>query len=130
MKSLARILAASLLVLAVPFAARAQASASRTIVVKMVDKPGAKSVFEPAAIQARPGDVIRFIQTGTNPHNVDFKGTPAGVELGDLQTSAFLSAPGETLDITIDKRFSAGTYRFDCMPHSAIGMHGVLKITK
>ena len=84
MKSLSRMRAASLLVLALPFVARAQASTGRTIVVKMVDKSATKFAFEPATIQARPGDVIRFIQTGNNPHNVDFKSTPAGVELGDL----------------------------------------------
>ena len=130
MKSFNRVLAASLFVLAVPFVARAQAGASRTIIVKMVDKSATEYVFEPAIIQARAGDVIRFTQMGSMPHNVDFKSAPAGVDLGDMKTSAFLATPGQTLDITIDKRFKVGDYPFVCMPHESLGMKGTLKIAK
>ena len=130
MTSLTRILAATLLITAVPVIASAQASAGKTIIVKMVDKSATEYAFVPATISARVGDVIRFTQTSAMPHNVDFKVTPAGVDLLDLKTSAFLSAPGQTLDITIDKRFAAGTYQFSCMPHETMGMKGTLKITK
>ena len=99
-----------------------------TIVVKMIDKSATSYEFEPATIEARAGDVIRFTQTGTMPHNVDFTSTPIGVELGDQKTSGYMTTVGQTIDITIDKRFTAGTYVFNCTPHASMGMKGVLKI--
>lgn len=129
MQSFARV-AAVLAALALPALAAAQAPGAkgRTVVVKMIDKSATEYVFEPANVTVRPGDVIQFVQTGSMPHNVDFKAVPAGVELGDRKTGPFLSTANETYEITIDKRFTKGSYSYVCTPHEAMGMKGVITV--
>jgi manganese oxidase len=103
---------------------------SRTIVVKMMDD-GARTWFEPANIDARPGDVLRFEQHGVMPHNVQFvrNESPDGSDLGDAWTGPFLMAKGETYEVVIDERFVDGDYRFVCTPHIASGMVGTLSVS-
>ena len=60
--------------------------------------------FEPARIDARRGDVVRFVQTGSIPHNVQFvrNSAPAGVDIGDYWTGPYLTQPGEVYELPID----------------------------
>ena len=128
MKSLTRI-AAALVALAVPALVHAQAAKGpKTIVVKMIDKSPTEFGFEPANITANPGDVIKFVQTSTTPHNIDFKTTPAGVDLGAQKTGPFLTSPNATYEITLDAKFAKGTYSFVCTPHEAMGMKGTFTV--
>jgi manganese oxidase len=103
--------------------------AGRTVVVTMVEE-GGEMRFEPARIEARRGDVIRFVQEGAIPHNVQFvrNTAPAGVELAEYWTGPYLSRRGETYEVLVDERFLDGEYGFVCTPHVAMGMTGSLVV--
>jgi plastocyanin len=99
-----------------------------TIVVRMVDISATEFKFEPAEITVRPGDVVQFVQAGAMPHNVQFKDGPAGSDLSSLLMGPFLTQPGETYDVVIDERFTAGSHPFVCTPHELMGMKGTLTV--
>ncbi len=105
------------------------AAPARTIEVSMVDDGGTLR-FEPEVIEARRGDVIRFVQNGAMPHNVQFvrNTAPSDVELGEYWSGPYLSQAGETYEVTIDDRFGDGEYEFNCLPHAALGMSGTLVV--
>ncbi len=110
-------------------AAPGRAAAPDTIMVKMVDHGGGQWRFEPARVEAHPGDVIHFVQTDVVPHNVQFKKVPAGAKLGAAMMGPFLLRKGDTYDLAIDQRFVAGTYGFVCTPHEVMGMKGTLIVS-
>ena len=95
-----------------------------TVRVRLVDKSSAEWRFEPSHVTVQPGDTIRFVLEDMVPHNVEFKKTPDGVDLGDLQMGRFLMSKGETYDVVIDERFAVGDYQFVCTPHQSMGMKG------
>ncbi|HEX6588116.1 MAG TPA: multicopper oxidase domain-containing protein, partial [Longimicrobiales bacterium] len=103
--------------------------AGRTIVVRMVDD-GGRFRFEPAAVEVRRGDLIRFVQEGSMPHNVAFvKNTaPTGVDLGELWTGPYLMTRTDTYEVYVDERFEDGAYDFICTPHAALGMAGTITV--
>lgn len=82
--------------------------------------------FQPATVTVRPGDVVRFLQTGIQPHNVDFRKVPRGVDLGDRKMGPFLVKKGDAYELRIDARFKPGVYEFVCTPHEMMGMKGRL----
>lgn len=100
------------------------------VVVKMIEKSATSYAFEPASLQVEPGTLVRFVQEGAVPHNVEFKESPQGAELGEARMGPFLLQKGDTYEITIDGRFAAGDYRFVCTPHAAMGMVGELTVSK
>ena len=106
-----------------------RAPAPQTIVVKMVDVSPTEYKFEPANITVNPGDTVRFEQTGVMPHNVEFRDMPAGSNLGAAKMGPFLSATGETYDVIIDGRFTAGKHNYVCTPHEALGMTGSITVS-
>lgn len=99
------------------------------VVVKMIEKSATSYAFEPARIDVEPGTVVRFVQEGAVPHNVEFKDTPDGASLGDARMGPFLLQKGETYELTIDDRFATGDYHFVCTPHEAMGMVGSLTVS-
>lgn len=111
-----------------PSAASAPSPAPSIIEVRMVDIGGAQWRFSPELVEARPGDVIRFVQDDIVPHNVEFKVVPSGAELGPAKMGPFLLQKGDTYDLTLDGRFSPGTYEFVCTPHEVVGMKATLTI--
>jgi plastocyanin len=93
------------------------------IPVKMISGSGER--FEPSAIEAAAGDVLRFVlEVGV--HNVSFPAAdnPSGVRLPD--SSPYLQLPGQTWDLLVD--LPPGTYTFVCDPHAAMGMVGTLTV--
>ena len=102
----------------------------RTITVRMMDD-GGRFRFEPEDIEVRRGDIIRFVQEGSMPHNVAFvkNTTPDGVDLGNLWTGPFLMTRTDTYEVPIDERFAEGTYGFICSPHAALGMSGTITVS-
>ena len=106
------------------------APAGRTIVVRAVDD-GGRFRFEPADVEVRRGDVIRFVQEGAMPHNVAFvKNTaPTGVDLGELWTGPYMMTRTDSYEIYVDERFADGTYDFICTPHAALGMAGTITVS-
>ena len=123
---------ASLALLLCATVAHAQAPSRRAphlITVKMVEKNGGASyAYEPASIDAISGDTLRFVQTGASPHDVTFRSLPKGVTINPTIVP-YLTNPGQTSDVVLDKRFLPGTYTFVCDPHESLGMKGTLKIT-
>ncbi|MFV0490203.1 MAG: pseudoazurin [Pseudorhodobacter sp.] len=88
--------------------------------VKMLNKGEAGTmVFEPAYVQAEPGDVVRFVPTDKS-HNVEgIKGMlPEGVE-------NFKSKINEEYSLTVD---AAGLYGVKCTPHLAMGMVALIQV--
>lgn len=109
---------------AVQAAAPAVASTGQVIEVRMVtDAKG--SYFEPAAVSAAQGDVIRFV-LDSGVHNVSFPAAKnAGA--GDLPAaSSYLQQPGQSHDVAV--QMAPGTYTFQCDPHVAMGMVGTLTV--
>jgi manganese oxidase len=108
---------------------RTTAGEGRLLEVRIVDEGGSMR-FEPAKLDVQRGDVVRFIQKGTMPHNVQFvrNTAPAGAEIGDYWMGPFMNKAGETYEVTIDERFQDGTYEYVCTPHIAMGMKGTLTV--
>lgn len=118
------IMGAMLLLAVAAFTSPATAQTKpKVVVVKMVDNGGSQFRFDPAEVILQKGDTLRFVQTGTAPHNVEFKGLPQGATIKkDAYFSRFLITKGETLNIAIDGRFAVGKYTYVCTPHEALGM--------
>lgn len=106
----------------------APTEAGKTIVVKMVDKSLTEYAFEPADIVVNRGDVVRFVQTSSTPHNVEFKELAAGTSLNGDRVGPYLTQPDEVYEVAIDDRFAAGAHRFVCTPHEFMGMVGTLTV--
>lgn len=83
--------------------------------VKMLNKgeDGARMVFEPAFVQAAPGDTIKFIATDKSHNAETVKGMiPEGAE-------GFAGKINEEIEVTLD---AEGVYGVMCKPHYAMGM--------
>lgn len=115
----------------------APASAPRSVEVQMIgDASGYR--FSPASITIKRGDKVKWTLVSGPPHNVVFwaDSVPAGAatklassmtqSMGPL-TGPFLMTPGQSYVISFDK-VPAGTYRYNCAPHLALGMVGVVKV--
>ena len=105
----------------------AAVAAPHVLVIKLVLRPGSVPyAFEPAITTAQPGDTLRFTEASGALHNVRFTKQAPGAKLGSAATTPYMTAKGQTIDLVVDKRFTAGTYEFVCDPHAAIGMKGTL----
>ena len=91
------------------------AAFAETFEVQMLNKgaDGERMVFEPAFIQAAPGDTVRFVATD--------KGHNAEVNDGMLPegADAFKGKINEEIEVTLDVE---GVYGVICKPHFAMGM--------
>ena len=106
--------------------------------VKMVgDAKGYR--FEPANITVKAGDGIKFTVVSGGPHNVAFDPAvvPADVKaqldanmgaekMGELSSAMKMNA-GEAITISF-ANIKAGAYPFNCTPHLAMGMKGVITV--
>jgi plastocyanin len=107
----------------------ANASMPHTIVIKLVERPGAMPfAFEPATVTAHHGDTLRFVQMAATMHNVHFKTEPKGAKLGSAATSQYLTSKGQAYSLVVDARFVDGTYEIVCDPHEMLGMHELLTV--
>ena len=91
------------------------AAMAETFEVQMLNKgsDGERMVFEPAFIQAAPGDTIKFVAADKG-HNAEAnKGMlPEGAEI-------FKGKINEEYEVTLDVE---GVYGVICKPHYAMGM--------
>ncbi|WP_323772001.1 pseudoazurin [Antarctobacter sp.] len=101
---------------ALTFAAlMAGAAFAETHDVQMLNKgsDGDRMVFEPAFVQAAPGDTIRFIATDKGHNAETVKGMiPEGAE-------KFGGKINEEIEVTLE---ATGVYAVMCKPHYAMGM--------
>ena len=105
--------------------------------VKMIgDASGYK--FEPANLTVKQGDAVKFIMVTGGPHNVTFTGVTdaaakaqldanmSGAKMGEL-SGPLLMQPNEGYVVSFAK-VPAGTYSFNCTPHVAMNMKGVITV--
>lgn len=100
----------------------------KVFAVRMVDKSPTEFAFEPSVITVEPGSIVRFVQSGIQPHNVEFKEGPATTIPGAPKMGPFLITKGATYDIVIGEDVPTGEYEFVCTPHQALGMQGTLVV--
>lgn len=103
--------------------------------VKMIGD-GTTYKFDPANIEIKQGDGVKFIMVSGGPHNVAFIDTPAAAQaqlsanmpnqMKEL-TSPMMMTANETYTISF-ANVAAGTYNFHCEPHAAMGMKGSIKV--
>ena len=122
---------------AAPAGGAAAAITGTTHEVKMVgDAQGYR--FEPANITVKAGDGVKYTMVSGGPHNVAFDeaGIPAGAKaqldanitdkMAEL-SSNLKTNPGETITISF-ANVPAGTYNYNCTPHLAMGMKGIVTV--
>jgi plastocyanin len=117
--------------------AAAPAGGGATHDVSMVLE-GSKYKFDPAELTIKAGDVINFHNKSGGPHNVSFwadsiPGGAADVLKGSMPDQmAPLEGPLLTEQDAVYKVSFAGAptgdYKFYCLPHLALGMHGKIKV--
>ena len=102
----------------------ASEQSGRAIVVEAYsDAKG--SYFKPAEIEARRGDVVRFVLK-SGVHNINFLADSNPGKTGLPPASDMLQLPDQTYDVKVS--FGEGRYYFQCDPHVALGMKGYLKV--
>jgi plastocyanin len=90
--------------------------------------------FEPATINVKQGDGIKFVSVSIPPHNVGFNpdSVPDDVEPqlnANMQSTmaplegTMLTTVGETFTISF-ANIKPGTYPIHCTPHTAMNMYG------
>jgi plastocyanin len=116
---------------------RASGAPGRVVDVQMiVDATGYH--FSPASVTVKRGDRVRWTMVSGAPHNVAFwpDSIPAGAAkpLGASMpktmaalTGPLLMATNESYEISF-KGLPAGTYRYFCTPHLALGMKAVVRV--
>ena len=111
--------------------------APKTVEVQMIgDATGYK--FSPAKVTIARGDKVKFTLVSGPPHNVVFwddsipKG--AAAKLGKAMTNTvgpltgpFLLNAKDTYEISF-AGLPAGTYKYYCAPHLALGMKAVIEV--
>ena len=120
-----------------PAAGAAAPATGATHEVKMIgDATGYK--FEPANLTIKQGDAVKFVMVSMGPHNVAFQGVTdaaasaqldanmSGAKMGPL-SSPMLMQPNEAYTVSFAK-VPAGTYNYNCTPHIAMNMKGVITV--
>jgi plastocyanin len=95
--------------------------------------------FEPANLTIKSGDAVKFIAISGFPHNVAFSATGLaadvkaqldanfGTERMAELTSNMYMTEGQNATISF-ANIPAGKYEFNCTPHLAMGMKGVITV--
>jgi plastocyanin len=99
---------------------------------------GSTYKYDPAELTIKAGDVVNFHNKSGGPHNVSFwaDSIPAGaadkLKAGMPDQMAPLEGPLLTEPDAVYKVTFAGTptgeYKFYCLPHLALGMHGKITV--
>ena len=95
--------------------------------------------FEPANLEIKVGDAIKFEAVSGFPHNVVFDGSTLDAavkaqldanfgtaKMAELTSNMFLAA-GEGITISF-ANVAPGTYKFNCTPHVAMNMLGTVTV--
>jgi plastocyanin len=119
-----------------PTAAPAPATGATHDVQMLGDASGYR--FNPASLTIKRGDAVRWTNVSGGPHNVTFwpDSIPAGA-----QTPLAANMPGQTtplagpLLLTPNQTYTisfanvpAGTYKYYCTPHLALGMKATIQV--
>jgi plastocyanin len=120
-----------------PAATPAPAATGATHDVSM-ELVGSTYKFDPAELTIKAGDVVKFHSKSGGPHNVSFwpDSIPSGaadvLKNGMPDQMAPLQGPLLTeQDAVYQVTFAnapTGVYKFYCLPHLALGMHGKITV--
>ena len=107
--------------------------------VRMLGGDAAGYRFDPVNITIKQGDGIKWVMVSGGPHNVAFDPAtiPADVKpqldanmgtdkMGELSSNMKMN-PGETITISF-ANIKPGTYPYNCVPHIAMNMKGVVTV--
>ena len=100
----------------------------QVIKVEMLTDEQGNNVFRPADVQAKKGDVVRYVLV-SGVHNVHFL-ADSNPNAQGLPTAAgeLLQLPGQNYDVKVQA--APGRYYFQCDPHALLGMVGHLTVTQ
>lgn len=93
----------------------------KIIPVEMETDAAGVNKFEPALVEAKRGDVIRFTLI-SGVHNVHFLPDSNPGRAGLPAAGALLQLPQQTYDVKV--AWEPGRYYFQCDPHALLGMMG------
>ena len=110
----------------------------QTVEVKMLQDDKGNYRFDPADVNIKSGDGVKFIMVSGGPHNVAFDPAQIPAEAksqlsANMQqqvselSSPMMMNPNETYTISFGK-MPAGKYEFHCTPHLAMGMKGTITV--
>jgi plastocyanin len=99
----------------------------KVITVKMETEADGTNSFQPAQVEAKRGDVIRYVLVA-GVHNADFVADSNPGKSGLPPATGLLQLPGQAYDVKIT--LPPGVYYFHCDPHSLLGMKGQLTVTQ
>ncbi|MBM3900163.1 MAG: cupredoxin domain-containing protein, partial [Gemmatimonadetes bacterium] len=127
---------------AAPAVETAPAAAPATVTgttheIKMIgDEKGYR--YEPANLTVKTGDAVKYVFVSGGPHNVAFEGATLSADvkkqldanfsakMAELSSNMMLNA-GESVTISF-AGIPAGKYPFNCTPHLAMNMKGVITV--
>ncbi len=95
---------------------------AKDVIVQMKNQGAAGAmVFEPAFVQAMPGDTVKFVPTDKS-HSAQTIAAmlPAGV-------APVIGKPNQEMSIKVDK---PGIYGIECKPHTSMGMVALIQVGK
>ncbi len=106
--------------------------------IKMVgDEKGYR--FEPANLTIKAGDGVKFVFVSGGPHNVAFDGAALAANvkaqldanfgtqrMAELSSNMYM-AVGDVFTLSF-ANIPAGAYPYNCTPHLAMGMKGVITV--
>ncbi|MFA9460544.1 plastocyanin/azurin family copper-binding protein [Thiohalorhabdus methylotrophus] len=97
--------------------------------VRNLGSDGKRMVFEPALVEAAPGDTVRFVwkDMGHNAatYHPDNRGKPALVPSGAKVWDSGFKQPGDTFEVTLE---TEGAHHYFCLPHEGMGMVGIIAV--
>lgn len=97
----------------------------KVITVEMETDAQGNNLFEPANVEARKGDVIRYMLVA-GVHNANFLPDSNGARPNLPGQGPLLQLPGQTYDVKVT--LDPGKYYFHCDPHALLGMTGHLTV--
>lgn len=90
---------------------------------------GDRMVFEPALVEAEPGDTVRFLfkDPGHNAaaYHPDNRGKPELIPDGAEVWDSGFKDPGQEYEVTLS---TEGAHHYYCLPHEGMGMVGVIAV--
>ena len=115
----------------------AQAATGQTHEVKMIGD-GTSYKFDPANLTIKRGDAVKWTLVSGPPHNVSFwadsipgsAATQLGANMPNPMsplTSPLFNNPNDSYTISF-AGVPAGTYKYYCTPHLAMGMKGTITV--
>lgn len=101
--------------------------------VRLVQRGDSYS-FDPAELTIAPGEVVRFVMTGSQPESIAFDPATAAPEIAQfiqahrLDRGVLLTDPGQAYDVSF-RDAPLGSYPFQSVPHGGSGMRGTIVVS-